>query len=68
MNDTLNLDTLKPCPFCGRRGTLGYSGQPATKFFIVCVGCGACGPEVESGSAAGGVFNSECVEKWNTRS
>lgn len=53
---------IKPCPFCGRVGSLDMWDEDGT-YFIRCAnsdfGCSATGPV--------GSSEKEAVELWNTR-
>lgn len=56
-----NQVSLVPCP-CGSSDlTVGYYGQPAQKFFILCQSCGAHGPTVPNTPGGGAVIGPE----WN---
>lgn len=64
---------LKPCPFCGSlQLSIVYAGQPAQKYAITCVDCGAASgfvPVFGSGSGANPMFtNPEAQRLWDARS
>lgn len=52
--ETTMIDGAKPCPFCGSERLL--KGQ---KYCVICVDCGATGPELERFPHA--------LKAWNMR-
>lgn len=61
----MNIDGLKPCPFCGGEPYLQYFdgiydyGPQEPTYCVECLDCGGEGPTCESGE--------EAIEAWNRR-
>ena len=57
------MEQLKPCPFCGRTGTLFIETDEIGWVFVNCSdsdgGCGTTGPSA--------VDKEQAIEKWNRR-
>lgn len=59
--------TVEPCPFCGRRVTVGDSGYSAfNPAWARCVGSGSCGRKWSLGYVdPGGNARALIAERWN---
>ena len=57
-------EDLKPCPFCGKRPSVGYVRDG---YKVVCTFCGGSGPAAFHGPAGKPSSKDRAIAAWNRR-